>query len=334
MRRLLVALAGLAVLAGTLPTSAQPGGSEINTKFQVTSAAGPWMICAASYSGPKAPQLTYDLITYIQQDCRLNAYAFNRGKEEREKQQQEIQQMRQLNPTAPIRAYRIEEQFAVLIGGYKDMETARKALEDIRKLKAPPPQLMDQLSVGEGGDPKDKKAAIQSSYVNPFTTAFVVPNPTVKVEPPAPKPDPFIWEINKGETYSFLYKCPKQWTLAIKDFTGGFMVKNKDTEPSGFLDKMVTGHGNDRLTASALQAHELARLLREDPQLKRVMGGYDAYVLHTRHLSVVSVGAFDGPEDPKLKEVQRKIAQLNFSGPGGAALQLWDKPLPMEKPKK
>jgi hypothetical protein len=84
----------------------------------------------------------------------------------------------------------------------------------------------------------------------------------------------------------------------------------------------MLGFGKKRgemLNASALQAEEVARVLRE---MK-----FEAYVLHTRTGSVVSVGAFDQPDDGRLLQLQRQLANLQL-GP----VQFFAQPMPMQVP--
>jgi hypothetical protein len=82
------------------------------------------------------------------------------------------------------------------------------------------------------------------------------------------------------------------------------------------------------LDASAKQAEEVARVLR--------LMKFEAYVLHTRTASVITVGAYDSPEDPRLQQVQRQLRSLTFqnsSDPRAAQLlQFFAQPLPMRVP--
>ena len=71
---------------------------------------------------------------------------FDRGGEEREKVRQEYLRIKQLCPEGRVKIMRVEEQFAVLVGGYKDMAAARKALDDFKKLP-PPDKKADGIGV-------------------------------------------------------------------------------------------------------------------------------------------------------------------------------------------
>ncbi len=215
------------------------------------------------------------------------------------------------------------------------METARKALNDIRKLPAPPNKLCDSVGIAgpAGGSGNNKGNTVERAFISPFKTAFVVHNPTLPMEKEKEKPDPFLKDLNAGESYSLLHHCKKPWTLAVKDFTGAAVVQQQTSAPSTFLDKIGLGRSGDRLTASAMQAHELARVLRENLHL-------EAYVLHTRNRSVVSVGGFDSLQDPKMEQMQRQLAGFKLQAPPQMANPqapqqslLWQQPMPMEVPR-
>jgi hypothetical protein len=93
------------------------------------------------------------------------------------------------------------------------------------------------------------------------------------------------------------------------------------------------GKSGDMLEASAAQAEEIARVLREgfkpvdgSPALK-----FDAYVLHTRTGSIVTVGGYDRMDDPRMAQVAHKLKNMHF-GMSADAVKLFDKPLPMKVP--
>ena len=115
--------------------------------YAVTPQAGPWMVFVASFEGEDSGKLAEEMVTAIRQDYKLPAYLYNRGDEERRKERERVERIREekrklyqqygVADNVPIRVatFRVEDQFAVLVGGYKDMDAARKALDQIRKLK-------------------------------------------------------------------------------------------------------------------------------------------------------------------------------------------------------
>jgi len=324
MMRSIFVLAGLA-FAGSAFAGVEADPSK---SYTITPEAGPWLIRAAIFVGPESPQLAHQLVLEVRSRFNLPAYVFNHGEEERHKQQEYLQQLHQKYdqpnvPKAPLRCVRIEDQCAVLVGGYKDIEIARRALETIKKL-APPSsdKLMPLLSqieldAGPNGQPK---AVITEKPVNPFLSSFVVHNPTVPMPPPESKPDTLLRKLNSHESYSVL-NCRKPWTLAVATYQGAQVIQTGGGEPS-FWEKLWGNGTGDMLEASGHNAHNFAQAMRK--------AGWEAYVLHTRWGAVVTVGGFDSANDLQIEEVKRTLASSFQIGRGP---QMLAQPLPMEVPR-
>ena len=154
MNRLIWAPALCLALAATGMVHAVPQQIDANPNLQyaVVPEAGPWMICAAHFNGPSAPQLAHQMVLLIRSRYHMPAYIFNYADEERKKEQAllEKQMPAFVNPPAvpgeivvpiPRRhvTIRMEEECAVLIGGYPDENAAHTALLYVKKL--PPPDL-------------------------------------------------------------------------------------------------------------------------------------------------------------------------------------------------
>lgn len=326
--------AGLLGLALLLPRIAEA------TSYPVTPEAGAWLICVNSYAGDGSEQLAEDLAATIRRDYRLPAFVFNRAEEERQRLRDRIekerdQELQRLKAEGvkeflrmPIKTVKIQDSFAVLVGGYKDIEAARKALNDIRKLPPPPERLQHKaFMIAPTGE--TNKGVVKTSHINPFDTAFVVHNPTVPVQKNQDQGKlENLKEYNADEPFSLL-KCGKPWTLMVKAFPGGTKIQGRVAGESTFLNKLGFG-GNkpgELLNASAKQAHSVAEVLRKS----RV----DAYVLHCENCSYVCVGGFNSPDDPNLLTMQRMFAQATM--PHLRQLrdldQLSPQPLPMPVPK-
>ncbi|MBV9123063.1 MAG: hypothetical protein JO112_06885 [Planctomycetes bacterium] len=338
-------LAGLVMLAGIGPGRAQQGNADPAQEYHVTPAQGPWMICVTSYMGAAAPKLAQNLCLELRRDYHLQAFIFNRGAEERRQQQeqfekerqQQLQELRKMGYVGDLpvrhRTVRVEEQFAVLVGGYADMEVAHRALNDIKKLKAPQSMPKDPFtSVGVDPSASGLKQ-VHFEATNPFLTSFVVRNPTVPAERPQTAPDPFLKQLNEYEPLSLL-KCPKPWTLAVKEFHGNFQVQSEEaTKSPSFLDSLMGKDKGTQLEASAQNAHNLAEALRKM--------GFEAYVLHTRYDSIVTVGGYERGDDPRMQEVQRTLFnRLQFKADASqgasnfsAQLQLLPQPVPIQVPR-
>ena len=212
------------------------------------------------------------------------------------------------------------EQWGVLIGGYRDLESASKDLSKIKKL--PWPNFDD-----EAFEHVPDLVKGQRLRVSPYAQSIATRNPLVPLAKPDPStPDPAWKNLNDGRPYNLL-NCRKAWTLAVKQFQGVNVVQtqsssNKLLEFLGMGDK-----SRDVLAASAMQAEELAKVLRKMD--------FDAYVLHTPSASVVTVGGYDSPNDQRLQVAQR-LKNLTFQNPKDPRtaqfLQLFAQPLPMKVP--
>jgi hypothetical protein len=318
MRRLLFALAGgLALLAGNSVLAGPRVEADPNKMYAITPEVGPWVICAASYMGEDARELARQTVFQLRRRDNLPAYFFDYSEEERRQMQNYLQGRRG--------HVRIQNQCGVLVGGYPDEESARKALAEVKRLKIPeldlgPNKVVYDMTIGPDG----RRLAI-----NPFSNAFVTRNPTVRHGQAAEDKDPFLKQLNSGESFSLL-KNPHSYTLAIRSYYGASRY-NSTSASSSFLDSLWnTKKSADLLGACGAQAHSTAEAL------KSLGLGPDVWVLHTRRESIVTLGGFDSPQDPKIQESldrleawRKKIIAANKSDPFQIALY----PLLMRVPK-
>jgi hypothetical protein len=337
MRRFLFALAGLVIL--TAESSAQaPVAPERGQPYAITPDVGAWTICAASFTGEHAAKRAGDLVTELRTQYRVSAYLFNRGDElrrqedrevaERRRQKEEYLRKQGIDPTAiPIRIprARIEDQYAVLVGGYRDMEAARKELERIKKL--PPPKSVPADTVVQTGaaEATGKPTKEQKTTVNPFGSSFVARNPSVPVtREDRTKVDAFLKQLNSDESYSLL-KCKQPVTLMVKEFHGAMVFQPQDAS-SSFMDKLFGSKAGGQLSAAADNAHNLAQALEK-------AGFKEVYILHTRTSSIVSIGGFRSAEDPNLHQVRQLLISrfrvATNDSRVGPQMSLIDNPVPI-----
>lgn len=344
--------AGLAQAPMTPSSAVQPASTglngliessreDINAAYAVTPQAGEWMICAASYQGESSSELAFLLCSHLRQK-RYAAFVFNRGNAERQKAQKELDDWQQQHPGMPRRrilAHPQEDQYAVLIGGFRDIEAANAELKKVRALDLPNLQLKSGKPAFDTIDhyepvPGKKTFELKRYPVNPFHSAMVVPNPTIPRTKQVAKVDPLWKKLNAGEPRS-LYKCPKPWTLAVKEFRGAEVIQSSSSQ-GGFLEKLGFGdHLGRRLDNSAKMAQNVCDMFR---QLH-----FKSYVLHTRFGSVVTVGEFESLNDPELLRTQERLSHFSFrkgvqSGgamqqTGETAFSLFAKAMPMEVPR-
>lgn len=320
---------------------------------------GPWMICIKSYSGPESRKLAETLAAEIRRTHNAGAYLFEWGSEERqqemarrEKVREELQkeqapflqvreQMKQEAAKngiefidTPVRVrvpiVRYPEQWAVLVGGFPDMDAARKALDAVRKWPAPKDtRLMDQAFISRPGQP-------EAAYINPFAAAMTAPNPAVRRGGDGqPAVDPAVVKLNEAEELSLL-QARKPWTLMVKRFVVPTQVQG-NAEDGTVFDKLF---GKDEaarwLEVTATNARTLAQTLRNE---KMKPHPFEAFVLHSRTESLVTVGQFDSPEDPDLIRTWKVLSEMTFKldyqdGRPSAMKKMFDVVIPMQVPGK
>ena len=307
---LCLALGAAGVVRAAPQVEADPGRD-----YAVAPEQGPWMVCVAYFTGPSAPDLARQLVLQVRARYNTPAYVFNYADEERKKQKEIVERQQAALPfdapadsseiVVPIPHHhaivRVEEQCAVMVGGYADENAAHVALLAIKKWPAP------ELKAAEGVSPFgavfDHGKEIQ---LNPFATqSMVVRNPTVPHDGKANDmaKDPFLKTLNADEEYSML-RCPGKYTLAVKEYFGAAMVQQQ-TGSSSFLKSIGLGstREGESLAVAAQNAHQLAETLNE--AMKKA--GIPAFVLHTRTSSVVSIGAFSGPDDKSIPAVREQF---------------------------
>lgn len=292
------------------------GQNDPGNPYALTPAAGPWMICASSFTGPAAPQQAREYAHHLRTQYRLPAYVYDRGQELRQAQEQNLRTLPPGDRQARARLERIQEQCAVLIGGYPDMDAAHRHMIALRQMKTAAAEGETGKAVGQS---PFEVAAISTETVNPLATCFVVPNPTLPKEARRPPDnDPFLKELNRGESLS-VKNCRKPWTLAIAEYRGAAIIQQRSTS-STFLEKIgFSSKPGESLSVAAVNARNLAEALRKI--------NIPAYVLHTRHSSIVTIGGFDNPDDAEMQRLLRQFSSLKFKD-----VQMLARPLPMKVP--
>ncbi|HVL15913.1 MAG TPA: hypothetical protein VM529_25295, partial [Gemmata sp.] len=307
---------------------------------------GEYFLCVKSYSRPSQPEpgdkglsareLAEALATDIRDLYRVQAFLYEYVSEERKaemaaiaaarerarvfatqlekyRQEAQLKGMIFLEDEAVRVRYktvRYNDQIAVLVGGFKTEADARKALDTMRQWPAPKnTQLMDIAQVPQFT--QDGKREIVGMPMNPYLTAHVVPNPMIERDGPkeAAGLDPFVKKLNEDNPYSLL-KATKGWTLAVKSFSSPVEIQGQDGGNVGLMRKAAGSKAARVLEASGDQAEKMAAALRK---LKGKGGeplNLEAFVLHTRTASIVTVGQFDGPNDPALLQTKQLLTSL------------------------
>ncbi len=327
MKRFLFVLAGiLAVVAVPSAGRAARVEADPNKEYVITPEAGPFAICVKSYICPDAHALANQLTLHLRKNG-WPAYVFDYTAEEQRKAREWIEERyHDVPPEArPHKTIHVEPQWAVFIGGYRDFLSASHDLPKIKQLPEPPNAKDADLL-----DPETK----QLYHLNTYAQCMATRNPLVPMQKRDPNAPDSSWKnLNDGRPYNLITKCGKPWTLVVAQFQGTSVVQPRSATDK-FLDTIgLGGKSADLLTASAAQAEEVARVLREG--LKRTDNStvlrFDAYVLHTRTGSIVTVGGYDRMDDPRMEQAAKDLHNMKF-GIGPDALHLFANPLPMKVP--
>lgn len=323
---------------------------------------GPYMICVKSYTGPQSRQLAEELVADIRKNHKAAAYLFEWGAEEKRKEEarqdayrdawkkqnapflQLREEMRKkaevegrifVDTPVTVRVPKVKftEQWAVLIGGFPDMEKASEALKYLRTLKPPTDKehLLDRAAVATPGERKGEKGDVETAYLSIYAQSFVSPNPALGKSHASPQFEtdengvPLLKIWNAGEPYSLL-NCPGKVTLVVKAFTVPARTRPTNTEKSVLEKLFSVGESAKLLDATAKQAHQLAESLRSPEMAQSLqkrglpVDAFETYVLHASTGSMVTVGSFESVDDPRLQQTQRVLESLTFQiadTPGG-----------------
>jgi hypothetical protein len=248
-------------------------------------------------------------------------------------QKSQLQGMNFMMPDNMFRVKKHEsrDQIGVLVGGFQTEADANKALAVLKKWPAPKNELLMDGGAIVSTSQDGKSSTIERTRLNPYASAFVVRNPAIphtQTNTAKPGLDPFLVKLNEGQPYSLL-KATKSWTLSVKSFNAPVEIANKNSDTS--LMRKFGFHKADVLAASAEQAEALAKAIRALKGPRGESLNLEAFVLHTRTSSLVTVGQFDGPDDPALFATQRMLANMKlFANPKGAPVMGATADLPFE----
>ncbi len=294
----LLAFSSLILLAAA--PVAEAGIDAVRGKtYGVTQKHGPWMIMVASFTEPPpefrkagmTPRQAADELIFELRSKGIPAYIFELGSKVEKIETVDTMQ----NPDTRVYASR-RGSVCVLAGNYPSAED-KTAVETLAWMKKFRPKFLSagqadetgMVGLANGGTYHVSKNA-EGKTKGPLSGAFLTINPSLSIdEVRSQQVDRDLISLNAGEDNTLLENTGK-YTLVIASFYG-----NSVTQIPG--SRMPSATENFRLTDSlkiaAQQAYELAYHMRT--VLK-----YDAYVWHDRYKSVVTVGTFESPDDPRI----------------------------------
>ncbi len=273
--------------------------------YTIDKVHGPWMVMVASFHEAfakseeqlgKTPMEAAQALVLELRQAKIPAYIY-----EVKGQNQSIKAQDTLGREQRKKNLRVVDAICVLAGNYPTID-APKAQQTLKFIKQLQPKCLESgvdyvKSPGRPG---------------PLSKAFLTSNPLLtneELEAAKQSADPLLVSLNSGEQFSLSENTGKL-TLVIAKFSGkSINVVNESIEKA---ESYFTQGGND-LDQAALSARHLVRALRsreplskfDHPQFEEFAAycRLEAYVWHDRTSSIVTVGSFETPNDPKIRKL-------------------------------
>jgi hypothetical protein len=282
----------LALLFGCLATAPAWSIEAVKGKnYTLTKEHGPWMVMVASFrnvpkdrreEGLSAEDAALELV-YELRKAGIPAYTHAQGAVV-----EKIETVdRQGRDDERIFAAQ-RDMVCVLAGNWNaiDEKEAQKVLADVKKyqpkfMKAKGSGAIFRVSAGQKG---------------PLGGAFMTINPLLTPEEIAhKKADPVVVQLNHHSRYP-LIKAKGKYTVQVATFTGKHAMQVNANE----FDRRLADKNSYSLNRAGEDAEQLAAALRQERKV-------EAYVHHDRFQSIVTVGAFDTPDDPLGTQIRRQF---------------------------
>lgn len=279
-------------------------------KYKLTKQHGPWMIMVASLYEPPAtrkkegmsPQEAADKLVLELRQNKIPAYTY-----EVDDLVSSIQTVdRQGRETT--RSFKAQKGgICVIAGNYKGTDD-RAAKETLEFIKAFQPKSWKE----------DAGYRITPGQPNQLSGAFLTINPLLSPEEVAArKRDSLLLKLNGGAEYSIMDNKGK-YTLVIGTFTGRTQIKVGEENYKRALENFQT---SSSLDDAGERAWKVAKMLRTGMIDGRNKGQkFEAYVFHDRYKSLVTVGAFDRPNDPRIEQLAGIFGAKTVAGENGKQL--------------
>ncbi len=324
--RLLVATVCLSCLAFGFADQAEARIAKPvrGKKYKLTKQHGPWMIMVASFSEPpperRAEGMTpaeaaAELVFELRQNG-VPAYAFS--------QQDIVEHVATTDRLGRerMRQYVAQQGSVCVLAGNYGSASERKAQGTLAWIKQFHPKFLQDVKADNGFVKKLQNGGLYRltpGRPGPMSGALLTINPLLSPEEVQRRErDPLLVKLNSGGQYS-LAQNPHKYTVVVASFYGKSLTQvddgNFDTKASQFA---VSGS----LDQAAENARMVAGLLRNgnfnitNPQAQGKT--FEAFVYHDRFRSIVTIGGFDSPQDPRIPQIMTlfgaKVKQNKSTG--------------------
>lgn len=274
--------------------------------YQLTTKHGPWMIMVSSFRDIHDPSRKDEGLTALEAarelvyELRANkipAYMYAQNGEVAN-----IDTVDRLGrPEQRVYAAQ-RDMICVLAGNYESADD-KNAKDTLKYIKAFYPKFLKQE--GNGG-----VFRLSPGRQGPLAGAFLTINPMLKPnEVMARKPDDVVLALNSGIEHALVSADRNsKYTLVISTMTGRsvtphgiskFRNREEEFDQSLLRSTDATKHnGQQGMNDIGEAAMQLTRALRAQ--------GVEAYVYHDRFKSIVTVGGFTAPDDPRIAPLYEK----------------------------
>lgn len=306
-RAFLAACGGLLLRAGDLHAQfgkARKVEVDETKTYTITKKNGPWMIMVTSLRGDKrnpdsvanAQKAAHDLVIELRKKG-IPAWTF-----EQQGELEEISSWDRSGKAVKRFVAAQRNRIGVLAGEYASID-----LEDSNKTKSQHAKIAkDTLEWIQKYNPK---ALANGNFKptpgrpGPLSHAFLTLNPMFsedEIAQMAFDKDPLLKQLNSDRDFNLLQN-PGKYSLLVKTFQGSskhvLATSDKSEKQATFkFDSML--EKNVSLDKAGLSAWRLTHLLRNQ--------GHEAYVYHERFRSVVTIGSFQDPNDPRMAKVAQQ----------------------------
>ncbi len=303
-----------AAIAG--PVSAARIDATENRTYRITKKHGPWMIMVASFSERHedvrvdglSPSDAASQLVYALRKRGIPAYTFRMSEADHNNLGMDA-----LGRTRRTRTPVQNNSVSVIAGNYPtvDDSTAQKTRNFIKRLSL---KDLNLESWTNGGGLVFRQTPGQPG---PFSGAFLTINPLFTSEEVAKtKRDPLILRLNGNSEYSILRNKGK-YTLAVATFKGRSQTGIGEREYKKVSDLFEP---SSTLDDAAERAWSVAKMLREGLFSGSQQGRtFEAYVYHDKFQSLVTIGSFDSPQDPRLNQLANIFRAKQHKGTNGKA---------------
>lgn len=305
VRTLMLKLVGVVLVTGLMAAPATAIENVKGKHYQLTTKHGPWMVMVTSFrnvhdrdqkiDGLTAEQAAAELV-YELREQGIPAYTYSQNAVVGE-----IDTKNRLGRD-DHRIYAAQrDMICVLAGNYDSIED-KEGQKTLKRIKKFHPQFLKNTRSGA-------ILRLDAAQRGPLAGAFMTINPLLKPEDVVQHSvDKETKYLNTGIQYP-LVKTQGKYTVRVATFEG------KSATPLGSsafrdresqFDENLRKNSGFNIIRAGEDAEQLAAYLRNKGRNMVGLTGtdpgvFEAYVYHDKFQSIVTIGGFDSPDDPRIR---------------------------------